>query len=85
MAGCVVSEIEPRRNCNLREFRKEVFEKMLYPAGVEGKQVTFLFTDNHVLQESFLEEVNNLINTGDMELERDLLEKMKKDIELVMV
>lgn len=85
MAGCLVSEIEPRRNCSLREFRKEVFEKMLYPAGVEGKPVTFLFTDNHVLQESFLEEVNNLITTGDMELERDLMEKMKKDIELVMI
>lgn len=35
-------------------------------AGVEGKPVVFLLTDTQISKESFLEDVNNLLNTGDV-------------------
>jgi len=81
MADCVLAEIVPTRNYGLKEFRREVFEKMLYKAGVEGKQVCFLFTDTNVIHESFLEEINGIINTGEMTLEKDLVDRIKQEIE----
>jgi len=35
-------------------------------AGIFGKPVCFLFPDNHVMEESFLEDLNNLLNTGEV-------------------
>jgi hypothetical protein len=31
-------------------------------AGVEGKHVAFLFGDNHIVSEAFVEDINNLLN-----------------------
>lgn len=33
---------------------------------MEGKPVVFLLTDTQISKESFLEDVNNLLNTGDV-------------------
>ena len=33
-------------------------------AGVKRKQVTFLFSDSHVVNESFLENVNSILASG---------------------
>jgi dynein heavy chain len=32
--------------------------------GIENKQTVFLFTDNHVVEEGFLELINNMLTTG---------------------
>lgn len=32
--------------------------------GLENKATVFLFTDNHVVEEGFLELVNNMLTTG---------------------
>lgn len=53
---------------------------MLYPTGVAGQKVCFLFTDTHVLEESFLEVINNLINTGEVTISKENLETLSKDI-----
>ena len=84
MAGTLIRQIEPTRQYGINEFRKELFEKMLLPAGVQGKEITFLLTDTHVVDESFLEDVNNLINTGEILLDRELMEKLKKETEAEM-
>ena len=80
MSGSEVCQIEPSKDYGLNEFREDLFNRMLYPSGVEGKKICFLFTDTHVLEESFLEEINNLINTGEIEISRENLEKLYKDI-----
>ena len=35
-------------------------------AGVRGKQVTFLFTDNDIVSEIFLEDINSVLSNGDI-------------------
>lgn len=39
---------------------------MMVTAGIKGQPVCFLFPDNHVMEESFLEDLNNLLNTGEV-------------------
>lgn len=39
---------------------------MIEPCGVDGKQTTFMFLDTQVLYEGFLEDINNLLNSGEI-------------------
>ena len=45
---------------------KEDLKKITKSAGLDGRQTVFLFTDTQVKYESFLEDLNNLLNTGDV-------------------
>jgi dynein heavy chain len=35
-------------------------------AGCDGVQCTFLMTDTQIMYESFLEDINNILNTGEI-------------------
>ena len=40
--------------------------QMLIKAGVDGKPTVFLFSDNQIKEESFVEDINMILNTGDV-------------------
>ena len=56
-------EIQITRNYALEEW-KEDLKKVMRIAGLQGRNVLFLFRDSQILYESFLEDVNNLIHSG---------------------
>jgi dynein heavy chain, axonemal len=65
MAGMPCICIELTRAYGSNEFREDI-RKLYRIAGVEGRPVTFLFTDNHVVNESFVEDINCVLSSGDI-------------------
>lgn len=58
-------------------------KKLLTKAGFEGKPIVFLFADTQVADEGFVEDVNTILNTGDVpnlyapDEKADILEKIQ--------
>ncbi|KAK3083644.1 hypothetical protein FSP39_000711 [Pinctada imbricata] len=62
-AGCEVFEITLSRGYGESSFREDL--KILYnKLGMENKKMVFLFTDQHVAEEGFLELINNMLTSG---------------------
>lgn len=53
------------RNYGRYEWNKDM-EKILKFAGCDGKPITFFLSDNQITDESFVEDINMLLNTGDI-------------------
>ncbi|KAJ7549736.1 hypothetical protein O6H91_07G065700 [Diphasiastrum complanatum] len=58
-------QIELKKGYNLTDFREDV-KKLYRIAGVQGYPVAFLFTDTQILNEGFVEDINNLLNSGEV-------------------
>ena len=63
--GYSVFQIDVTRHYRLNEFREDI-RKLYYKAGVEYKPTVFLFTDTQVVEESFLEDINNILSSGEV-------------------
>eukprot|EP00501_MAST-03F_sp_TOSAG23-6_P001833 GSMAST32.ASY1.ANO1.1911.1 assembled CDS len=79
--------IEITRGYGFTEWREDI-KTLLMTAGADNKQVVFLYSDTQVVMESCLEDVNNILNSGEVpnifeldEIEMILtkVEKMCKD------
>ena len=55
--------IEITRGYGVKEFHEDLV-KIMMMAGTKQKDVVFLFSDTQIVKESFLEDVNNLLNSG---------------------
>jgi dynein heavy chain len=62
-------------------------QKIMLQSGVAGKQVVFLFTDTQIVNESLLEDINNVLNTGEVPnlWEVDEVNKIIEDLRPVCV
>ncbi|XP_025080372.1 dynein heavy chain 2, axonemal-like isoform X3 [Pomacea canaliculata] len=57
--------IEVTKNYRKQEFRDDI--KQLYnQCGVENRSTVFIFNDIQVIQESFLEDINNILSSGEV-------------------
>jgi ATP-dependent protease Clp ATPase subunit len=65
IADFKVSQIEIKKQYGMNEWRENVKE-ILRECGGKGDITTFLFTDSQIKEEGFLEDINNILNTGEI-------------------
>jgi len=65
ISGYKLYQIEVVKGYNMSKWRDDV-KKCLMMAGVDNKQVTFLFVDTQIIKEEMLEDINNILNSGDV-------------------
>ncbi|GCC25591.1 hypothetical protein chiPu_0004002 [Chiloscyllium punctatum] len=70
-------QIELSRGYNYDSFHEDL-RKLYKLAGVEDKDTVFLFTDTQIVVEEFLEDINNILNSGEVPnlFEKDELEQV---------
>ena len=64
MADYKCWEIELKKGYDVNMFREDL--KNVQLAGVTGTPVTFMLVDTQIVDESMLEDVNNILNTGEV-------------------
>lgn len=65
MLGYTPYQIQLSKSYSGKDFRTDIKTQMM-KCGCTGEQVTFLMTDTQIINENFLEDVNNVLNTGEI-------------------
>ncbi|KAL8620603.1 hypothetical protein ACOMHN_017884 [Nucella lapillus] len=65
MAGYSLFQPEISKNYGKIEWREDI-KNLLKSTGAQGKTTVFLITDTQIKEESFLEDIDNLLNTGEV-------------------
>lgn len=65
MAEYHMFSIEVSKSYGTTEWRDDL-KKVLKQAGGAGQPTVFLFSDTQLKKESFLEDINNILNTGEV-------------------
>ncbi len=58
-------QIEVIKGYGMRSWREDL-KKVLMLAGIENSPVTFLFVDTQIINEQMLEDINSVLNSGDV-------------------
>ena len=65
MSGYNVFQIEISKNYTNTEWREDL-KNVLRSAGTGAQPLTFLFSDTQIKNETFVEDINNMLNTGEV-------------------
>ncbi|KAI3358460.1 hypothetical protein L3Q82_014895 [Scortum barcoo] len=61
----VLFQIELTKNYSMSDWRDDL-KRIMLKAGIEGKSLVFLFNDSQIKDEAMLEDIDMLLNTGDV-------------------
>ena len=81
VVGLTTFQIKVSKNYRLVEFREDL-KKVYRLAGVENKPTVFLLTDSQVINNSFMEDISNILSSGEVPnlFTKDELLEIKKAI-----
>ena len=65
MSGMEVFQPEISKNYSKMDWREDV-KKLLKVAGAQNKKIVFLITDSQIKEETFLEDIDALLNSGEV-------------------
>ncbi|CAM9185724.1 unnamed protein product, partial [Choristocarpus tenellus] len=65
MAGATLARLNLKQNYGIQKFQEDL-KKAVLAAGVDGKRVVFLVKDSQIVEEAFLEDINCLLNSGEV-------------------
>lgn len=65
MADFDVYQVEIKKVYRMVEWREDV-KTLMRQVGFKAQQTVFLFTDGQIKEEGFLEDINNILNTGEV-------------------
>jgi dynein heavy chain len=63
--GMEYKQIEIVKGYGVPQFR-EFVKELMFNSGIQGQGQTFTMTDSQILTETFLEDLNNVLNTGEI-------------------
>ncbi|KAF7668491.1 hypothetical protein LDENG_00010030 [Lucifuga dentata] len=75
-------QIELTKNYSMSDWREDL-KRVMLKAGIEGKNLVFLLSDSQIKDEAMVEDINMLLNTGDVpnifpaDERADIIEKMQ--------
>ena len=79
---CELTQVEITKNYTKVEWREDL-KKIIRKAGENGRPIAFLFTDTQMKDPSFIEDVSNLLNSGEVpnafpaDEKSEIVEKMR--------
>ncbi|KAK3092231.1 hypothetical protein FSP39_000084 [Pinctada imbricata] len=81
IAGCELFKLTLHRGYGTTEFRDDL-KKVFIQSGVKGQKVVFLLTDSDIVKESFLEDINCILNSGEVPdlFDKDELDSIRMDL-----
>lgn len=65
MAEYDVFTIEISKQYGVNEWREDI-KNLMMKTGLEGKKTVFLFSDTQIITSKFIEDINNLLNSGEV-------------------
>jgi dynein heavy chain len=64
IAGYQIEVIEMPKGYNMVSWREDMVKKIFLACGVEANPLVFLFSDTQIINEAFVEDINNILNNG---------------------
>jgi dynein heavy chain, axonemal len=65
MSSYIIYQIEVIKGYSMKDWRENL-KDVLLKAGVQAKQTSFLFVDTQIINENMLEDINTVLNSGDV-------------------
>jgi dynein heavy chain, axonemal len=53
-----------KKGYSMRDWRDDMRDRLFQACGIEGNPLVFLFSDTQIINEAFVEDINNILNNG---------------------
>ncbi|CAG9323486.1 unnamed protein product [Blepharisma stoltei] len=85
MCHCEFFQIQVTKDYKLSSFRDDLKKLFIAAGGVVPKPSVFLLTDTQIISESFLEDINNILNSGEVPnlFTKEELDPIEQDLRTV--